>query len=178
MGSATQLDATFAALADPTRRAILARLALGETTVGFRRSARTLRARIGEANVPPHDDRFSATGRLWASHRPSCTLRPRHRCRRAPMVARLPGCPRSGHPRRRGVAPDQGSLRPPQHVLACGADDKTHRLRDDERVACFCPARDPDEPSRFPPASGRTRSLPCNHGLSRPCLSSRRCGTR
>jgi len=27
------LDATFAALADPTRRAILARLALGETTV-------------------------------------------------------------------------------------------------------------------------------------------------
>lgn len=29
----TALDATFAALADPTRRAILARLALGETTV-------------------------------------------------------------------------------------------------------------------------------------------------
>jgi DNA-binding transcriptional ArsR family regulator len=29
----SQLDATFAALADPTRRAILARLALGETTV-------------------------------------------------------------------------------------------------------------------------------------------------
>jgi DNA-binding transcriptional ArsR family regulator len=29
----TQLDTTFAALADPTRRAILARLALGETTV-------------------------------------------------------------------------------------------------------------------------------------------------
>ena len=29
-----QLDATFAALADPTRRAILARLAKGETTVG------------------------------------------------------------------------------------------------------------------------------------------------
>jgi DNA-binding transcriptional ArsR family regulator len=28
------LDLTFAALADPTRRAILARLALGETTVG------------------------------------------------------------------------------------------------------------------------------------------------
>jgi DNA-binding transcriptional ArsR family regulator len=28
-----QLDATFAALADPTRRAILARLAAGETTV-------------------------------------------------------------------------------------------------------------------------------------------------
>lgn len=28
------LDTTFAALADPTRRAILARLALGETTVG------------------------------------------------------------------------------------------------------------------------------------------------
>jgi DNA-binding transcriptional ArsR family regulator len=28
------LSATFAALADPTRRAILARLALGETTVG------------------------------------------------------------------------------------------------------------------------------------------------
>ena len=28
------LDSTFAALADPTRRAILARLALGETTVG------------------------------------------------------------------------------------------------------------------------------------------------
>jgi DNA-binding transcriptional ArsR family regulator len=28
-----RLDATFAALADPTRRAILARLALGETTV-------------------------------------------------------------------------------------------------------------------------------------------------
>src|SRR5215813_14912555 len=28
------LDATFAALADPTRRAILARLAKGETTVG------------------------------------------------------------------------------------------------------------------------------------------------
>ncbi len=31
--SAVQLDATFAALADPTRRAILARLALGEATV-------------------------------------------------------------------------------------------------------------------------------------------------
>ncbi len=31
--SAAQLDATFAALADPTRRAILARLASGETTV-------------------------------------------------------------------------------------------------------------------------------------------------
>ena len=29
----TSLDSTFAALADPTRRAILARLALGETTV-------------------------------------------------------------------------------------------------------------------------------------------------
>jgi len=29
-----QLDQTFAALADPTRRAILARLALGEATVG------------------------------------------------------------------------------------------------------------------------------------------------
>jgi DNA-binding transcriptional ArsR family regulator len=29
-----QLNATFSALADPTRRAILARLALGETTVG------------------------------------------------------------------------------------------------------------------------------------------------
>jgi DNA-binding transcriptional ArsR family regulator len=32
--SAAGLDATFAALADPTRRAILARLALGEATVG------------------------------------------------------------------------------------------------------------------------------------------------
>jgi DNA-binding transcriptional ArsR family regulator len=31
--SAQQLDATFAALADPTRRAILARLALGEASV-------------------------------------------------------------------------------------------------------------------------------------------------
>jgi DNA-binding transcriptional ArsR family regulator len=31
--SANQLDATFAALADPTRRAILARLARGESTV-------------------------------------------------------------------------------------------------------------------------------------------------
>jgi DNA-binding transcriptional ArsR family regulator len=30
---ATQLDATFSALADPTRRAILARLAKGEATV-------------------------------------------------------------------------------------------------------------------------------------------------
>jgi DNA-binding transcriptional ArsR family regulator len=30
---ANHLDATFAALADPTRRAILARLAMGETTV-------------------------------------------------------------------------------------------------------------------------------------------------
>lgn len=30
---APQLDATFSALADPTRRAILARLALGETSV-------------------------------------------------------------------------------------------------------------------------------------------------
>jgi len=29
----TNLDSTFAALSDPTRRAILARLALGETTV-------------------------------------------------------------------------------------------------------------------------------------------------
>src|SRR6478609_5208973 len=33
MLSMTNLDAAFAALADPTRRAILARLALGETTV-------------------------------------------------------------------------------------------------------------------------------------------------
>jgi DNA-binding transcriptional ArsR family regulator len=32
-GHPQQLDATFAALADPTRRAILARLALGEATV-------------------------------------------------------------------------------------------------------------------------------------------------
>ncbi|MDR3690584.1 MAG: metalloregulator ArsR/SmtB family transcription factor [Fimbriimonas sp.] len=31
--SSEQLDRTFAALADPTRRAILARLALGETSV-------------------------------------------------------------------------------------------------------------------------------------------------
>jgi DNA-binding transcriptional ArsR family regulator len=31
---ADRLSATFSALADPTRRAILARLALGETTVG------------------------------------------------------------------------------------------------------------------------------------------------
>ena len=31
--SAVQLDATFAALADPTRRAILSRLAAGEATV-------------------------------------------------------------------------------------------------------------------------------------------------
>src|SRR6187549_2484190 len=31
--SASRLDATFAALADPTRRAILARLALGEASV-------------------------------------------------------------------------------------------------------------------------------------------------
>ncbi|MFX7768388.1 metalloregulator ArsR/SmtB family transcription factor, partial [Acinetobacter baumannii] len=29
----TRLDATFSALADPTRRALLARLALGEATV-------------------------------------------------------------------------------------------------------------------------------------------------
>ena len=33
MTPATRLDATFAALADPTRRAILARLALGEASV-------------------------------------------------------------------------------------------------------------------------------------------------
>lgn len=33
MVSGKRLDATFAALADPTRRAILARLALGEATV-------------------------------------------------------------------------------------------------------------------------------------------------
>jgi len=33
IGSHQRLDATFAALADPTRRAILARLALGEATV-------------------------------------------------------------------------------------------------------------------------------------------------
>lgn len=33
MTSSQQLDATFAALADPTRRAILARLALGEASV-------------------------------------------------------------------------------------------------------------------------------------------------
>ena len=32
-GTGRRLDATFAALADPTRRAILARLALGEATV-------------------------------------------------------------------------------------------------------------------------------------------------
>src|SRR5690348_7839885 len=34
MSTSQQLDATFAALADPTRRAILARLAQGEATVG------------------------------------------------------------------------------------------------------------------------------------------------
>ena len=34
MSVSAPLDATFAALADPTRRAILARLALGEATVG------------------------------------------------------------------------------------------------------------------------------------------------
>ena len=33
MSNASNLDASFAALADPTRRAILARLALGEATV-------------------------------------------------------------------------------------------------------------------------------------------------
>ena len=33
MSTSNRLDATFAALADPTRRAILARLALGETSV-------------------------------------------------------------------------------------------------------------------------------------------------
>ncbi len=33
MGYEQQLDATFAALADPTRRAILARLALGDASV-------------------------------------------------------------------------------------------------------------------------------------------------
>lgn len=33
MNSATQLDAVFSALADPTRRAMLARLAQGEATV-------------------------------------------------------------------------------------------------------------------------------------------------
>ena len=33
VGDASLLDATFAALADPTRRAILARLALGEASV-------------------------------------------------------------------------------------------------------------------------------------------------
>ena len=33
MNAALDLDASFAALADPTRRAILARLALGEATV-------------------------------------------------------------------------------------------------------------------------------------------------
>ncbi|HET9634684.1 MAG TPA: metalloregulator ArsR/SmtB family transcription factor [Gemmatimonadaceae bacterium] len=33
MHSSSRLDATFAALADPTRRAILARLALGEASV-------------------------------------------------------------------------------------------------------------------------------------------------
>jgi DNA-binding transcriptional ArsR family regulator len=33
MNSSDRLDATFAALADPTRRAILARLALGEASV-------------------------------------------------------------------------------------------------------------------------------------------------
>src|SRR6478752_3769473 len=34
MNSPARLDATYAALADPTRRAILARLATGEATVG------------------------------------------------------------------------------------------------------------------------------------------------
>jgi DNA-binding transcriptional ArsR family regulator len=33
MGTSSTLDATFAALADPTRRAILARLATGDATV-------------------------------------------------------------------------------------------------------------------------------------------------
>jgi len=36
MGSSDPLSATFAALADPTRRAILARLSSGETTVKVR----------------------------------------------------------------------------------------------------------------------------------------------
>ncbi|HEY0994715.1 MAG TPA: metalloregulator ArsR/SmtB family transcription factor, partial [Gemmatimonadaceae bacterium] len=34
MPSPARLDATFSALADPTRRAILSRLARGEATVG------------------------------------------------------------------------------------------------------------------------------------------------
>ena len=34
MNTSEQLDATFIALADPTRRAILGRLAEGEATVG------------------------------------------------------------------------------------------------------------------------------------------------
>ena len=43
----SNLDASFSALADPTRRAILARLALGEATVG-ERLVRSLAQEVGD----------------------------------------------------------------------------------------------------------------------------------
>jgi DNA-binding transcriptional ArsR family regulator len=86
------LDHTFAALADPTRRAILARLALGECTVGElgapfaisapaiskhlrqlerarlierRRAGRTLRCRLNPAALAEAQDWIAAQRRFW-----------------------------------------------------------------------------------------------------------------
>lgn len=88
----SELDATFAALADPTRRAILARLALGECTVGElgrpfpisapaiskhlrllegarlierRREGRTLRCRLNPAALDGAAEWLATQRRFW-----------------------------------------------------------------------------------------------------------------
>lgn len=87
------LDSTFAALADPTRRAIIARLALGECTVGElgrpfpisapaiskhlrllegahlierRRDGRTQRCRLSPAALDEAAEWIAAQRRFWA----------------------------------------------------------------------------------------------------------------
>ncbi len=63
--SATTLNATFAALADPTRRAILARLARGETSV--KELARPFR--ISAPAVTKHLNVLERTGLITRSRR-------------------------------------------------------------------------------------------------------------
>ena len=81
------LDHAFAALADPTRRAILARLALGETTVGelarpfpisapaisrhlkvLEDAALVLRTRRGQSNVIRLNPEGLKTAQEWLDH--------------------------------------------------------------------------------------------------------------
>jgi DNA-binding transcriptional ArsR family regulator len=81
------LDATYAALADPTRRAILARLALGEATVGeiaepfpisgpaisrhlkvLEEAALVRRSRRGQSHVLSLDPEGLRTAQEWLDH--------------------------------------------------------------------------------------------------------------